>query len=55
MPMAVRSAFEARRPHSASSSMLLAPETTAQAHTGRTPVSEYHRPRRIRGSGTESK
>lgn len=35
--------------------MLLAPETTAQAHTARIAVSEYHRPRRTRGSGTESK
>jgi hypothetical protein len=35
--------------------MLLAPETTAQAHTSRTAVSEYHRPRRAGGSGTESK
>ena len=30
--------------------MLLAPETTAQAQTGRIAVSEYHRPRRERGS-----
>ena len=35
--------------------MLLAPETAAQAHTSRTAVSEYHRPRRERGSGTTSK
>ena len=35
--------------------MVLAPETTAQAHTSRIAVSGYHRPRRERGSGTESK
>lgn len=30
-------------------------ETTAQAHTSRIAAGEYHRPRRARGSGTESK
>lgn len=55
IPITVRTAFEARWPHSASSSMLLAPETAAHAHTSRIAVNEYHRPRRARGSGTESK
>lgn len=53
--MTVSSVFGARSPHSASSSMLFAPETTAQAHTSKIAVSEYHRPRRERGSGTESR
>ena len=37
IPMTVSSVSEARSPHSASSSMLFAPETTAQAHTARSP------------------
>lgn len=53
--MTASSAVEARWPHSASSSMLFAPEATPQAHTSRIAVSEYHRPRRERGSGTESR
>jgi hypothetical protein len=55
IPMASSSSLPARCPHSASSSMLLAPETTAQAHTSRIAVREYHRPRRDRGWGTESR
>jgi hypothetical protein len=35
--------------------MLLAPETVAHAQTGRIAVREYQRPRRDRGSGTESR
>lgn len=52
--MVYSSSFPARAPHSASSSMLLAPETTAQAYTSRTAVREYHRPPRPRiGDGPE--
>jgi hypothetical protein len=40
-------------PHSASSSKLLTPETTAQAHTIKIAAREHHRPRRERGSGTK--
>lgn len=47
-PMTASSVFGARSPHSASSSMLLAPERAAQARTSRIAVSEYHRPRRER-------
>jgi hypothetical protein len=50
-----RSRRAARWPHSGSSSMLLAAETVAQAQTRKTTVRECHRPRRDRGSGTESR
>jgi hypothetical protein len=46
---------EARAAHSAISSMLLAPDTAAQAQTRRIAVSEYQRPRLARGSGTRSR
>ena len=35
--------------------MLFAPQTAAQAHISKIAVSEYHRPRRERGSGTDSR
>lgn len=38
--MVANSVFKARAPHSASSSVLLAAETTAQTHTSRIAVSE---------------
>ncbi|MGW1785076.1 hypothetical protein ACWCQQ_39185 [Streptomyces sp. NPDC002143] len=53
-PTTAGSLFEGRWRHSASSSIFLAPETTAQARTRRIDVSEYHRPRSVRGSGIES-
>jgi hypothetical protein len=55
IPMTARVSVPARAAHSASSSMLLAPETVAQAQTSRIADREYQRPRGDRGSGTESR
>jgi hypothetical protein len=53
--MAANTSAGARSPHSASSSMLFAPETVAQAQTIRIAVREYQRPRRDLGTGTVSR
>lgn len=54
-PTAVSTVSGARAAHSAISSVLLAPDTAAQAQTRRIAVSEYQRPRLARGSGTRSR